>query len=149
MNYKPWLQKGNLTLVWLWSNSECPDSNETTPCPVSPTECILLWRHNGRGGVSNHRPHHGLLNRLFRCRSKKTWKLRVTGLFVGNSPETGEFPAQMASNAVNVSIWWRQHDIPIFKLIPQDKLKKSGKLRRTGGHHHWMTRPFLFCFVFK
>ena len=31
--------------------------------------------------------------------------------FVGNSPVTGEFPAQMASNADNVSIWWRHHDI--------------------------------------
>ena len=40
---------------------------------------------------------------------KKTSKLRVTGLCVGNSPETGEFPAQMASNAENVSIWWRHH----------------------------------------
>ena len=27
----------------------------------------------------------------------------------GNSPGTGEFPAQMASNAENVSIWWRHH----------------------------------------
>ena len=27
----------------------------------------------------------------------------------GNSPGTGEFPAQMASNAKNVSIWWRRH----------------------------------------
>ena len=36
-------------------------------------------------------------------------KLRVTGLCVGNSPGTGEFPAQMASNAENVSIWWRHH----------------------------------------
>ena len=26
-----------------------------------------------------------------------------------NSPVTGEFPAQMASNAENVSIWWRHH----------------------------------------
>ena len=41
--------------------------------------------------------------------SKKTLKLRVTGLCVGNSPGTGEFPAQMASNAENVSIWWRHH----------------------------------------
>ena len=41
--------------------------------------------------------------------SKKTSKLRVTGLCVGNSPVTGEFPAQMASNAENVSIWWRHH----------------------------------------
>ena len=32
-------------------------------------------------------------------------------LCVGNSPGTGEFPAQMASNAENVSIWWRHHDI--------------------------------------
>ena len=24
---------------------------------------------------------------------------------------TGEFPAEMASNAENVSIWWRHHDI--------------------------------------
>ena len=64
----------------------------------------LQWRHNGRDGVSNHRPRHCLLNRLFR--SKKTSKLRVTGLCVGNSPVTSEFPAQMASNTENVSIWW-------------------------------------------
>ena len=31
--------------------------------------------------------------------------------FVRNSPVTGEFPAQRASNAENVSIWWRHHDI--------------------------------------
>ena len=43
-------------------------------------------------------------------RSKKTSKLRVTGLCAGNSPGTGEFPAQMASNAENVSIRWRHHD---------------------------------------
>ena len=69
----------------------------------------LQWRHNGRDSVSNHQPHGCLLNRLFRRRSKKTSKLRVTGLCVGNSPGTGGFPAQMASNAENVSIWWRLH----------------------------------------
>ena len=67
----------------------------------------LRWRHNGHNGVSNHQLHHCLLNHLFGCRSKKTSKLRVTGLCAGNSPGTGEFPAQMASNAENVSIWWR------------------------------------------
>ena len=35
---------------------------------------------------------------------KKTCKVRVTGLYEGNSPVTGEFPAQRASNAENVSI---------------------------------------------
>ena len=45
-----------------------------------------------------------------RRKSKKTSnsKLRVTGLCAGNSPATGEFPAQRTSNAENVSIWWRQ-----------------------------------------
>ena len=76
-----------------------------------PKQCITLqWRHNGRGSVSNHQPHQSLLNRLFRRRWKKTSKLRVTGLCVGNSPGTGEFPAQMASKAENLSIWWRHHE---------------------------------------
>ena len=46
----------------------------------------LRWRHNELDGVSNHQPHICLLNRLFRRRSKKASKLRVTGLCVGNSP---------------------------------------------------------------
>ena len=29
----------------------------------------------------------------------------------GEFTETAEFPAQMASNAENVSIWWRHHDM--------------------------------------
>ena len=67
------------------------------------------WRHNDQYGVSNHQPYDCLLNRLMKRRSKKASKLCVTGLCVGNSPVTGEFPAQKASNAENVSIWWRHH----------------------------------------
>ena len=69
----------------------------------------LRWRHNELDGVSDHQPHDCLLNCLFGRRSKKTSKLCVTGLCAGNSPGTGEFPAQRASNAENVSIWWRHH----------------------------------------
>ena len=69
----------------------------------------LQWHHNEHDGVSNQQPHNCLLNRLFRCRSKKTSKLCVTGLCKGNSLVTGEFPAQRASNAENVSIWWCRH----------------------------------------
>ena len=54
--------------------------------------------------VSDHRRLHCLLNCCFRRRSKKTSKLRVTYLCEGNSPVTGEFPAQRASNAENVAI---------------------------------------------
>ena len=59
----------------------------------------LHWRNNERDGVTNHNPHQCLLNRLFRHRWKKTPKLRVIGLCEGNSPVTGECPAQRASNA--------------------------------------------------
>ena len=69
----------------------------------------LQWLHDGRDGVSNHQPHDCLLNPLFKRWSKKTSKLRVTGLCTWSPPVTGEFPAQMASNAKNVSIWWRHH----------------------------------------
>ena len=82
----------------------------------------LQWRHNDHDSVSNHQPHGCLLNRLFRRRSKKTSKLRVTGLCVVNSPGTGEFSAQMASYAENVSIWWRHHGItrPTWVGVPQN-----------------------------
>ena len=52
---------------------------------------------------------------FIRAQMKKTSKLRVTGLCEGNSPGTSEFPAQMASNVENVSIWWRHHDITGMK----------------------------------
>ena len=77
----------------------------------------LRWRHNDHAGVPNHQPHGCLLNRLFRRKSKKTSKLRVTGLCAGNSPGTGEFPAQMASYAENVAISWRHHASIIFYRV--------------------------------
>ena len=73
-------------------------------------DITLRWRHNDHAGVPNHQSCGCLLNRLFSRRSKKTSKPRVTGLWAGNSPGTGEFPAQRASYAENVSIWWRRHD---------------------------------------
>ena len=55
--------------------------------------------------------------RLFGRRSRKTSKLRVTGLCAGNSPVTVEFPSQMASNAENVSIGWRHHGLFPFVAV--------------------------------
>ena len=85
--------------ITFWRNNDCMLSGQSS----------LQWRHNGRDGVSNHRRLDCPFHRLFRRRSKKTSNLRVTGLCEGNSPVTGEFPSQRASNADNVSIWWRHH----------------------------------------
>ena len=60
---------------------------ETLSCPLwrhGNDKLSLHWRHNERDCVSNHRTHECLLNRFFRRRSKKTSKLRATGLCEGN-----------------------------------------------------------------
>ena len=127
----------SLTLLDGWPVQRFIFQGEYTVCGVSIVQprvldyMALLWRHNGHHGVSNHQPHECLLNRLFKRRSKKTSKLRVTGLCVGNSPGTGEFPAQMASNAEKISIWWRHHGTLIYlygwKLVKFCELQYSPK----------------------
>ena len=109
----------------------------------------LQWRHNGRDSVLNHQPCECLLSRLIRRRSKKTSKLRVTGFCAGNSPETGEFAAQRARNAENVSIWWRhrgvmdnlkRHDAnitPLWSCIIWQYLRKIQEPDFTIGLHIW------------
>ena len=105
---------GNAKNVIWWRHHEWFASDERpesllTGMTEAPHGTSVQWRHNGRDGASNHRRLGGLLNRLFRRRSKKTSKFRVTDLCEGNSSVTGEFPSQRASNAENVSIWWRHH----------------------------------------
>ena len=98
------------------TNSSAAILSSTGPC--HPREGTLQWRHNEHNGVSNDQSHDCSLRRLFMRRSKKTSKLRVTGLCEGNSPVTGEFPAQRASNAENLPIWWRHHGhkLPILPI---------------------------------
>ena len=117
----------------------------------------LQWRHNGHDSVSNHQPHDCLLSRSFRRISKKTSKLRVTGLCTGNSPGTGEFPAQMASNAEtfpfdDVIICWI-----MAALTPNTRpmTKKSMKHQATDSHNvDWSLEPhqlhnkwLLLCWI--
>ena len=117
-----------ITIMVIKLNIQTLDEGQYgTPVVTTPNKSIstgsntwsisLRWRHNDHDGVSNHQPYDRLLNRLFGRRSMKTSKLRVTGLCAGKSPVTGEFPAQMASNAENISIWWRHHDNNVHPLL--------------------------------
>ena len=74
-----------ITTLVVFKNIEPLKHNKGNPCAFS-FELPLQWRHNGLDTVSNHQPHHCLLSRLFGRRSKKTSKLRVTGLCAWNSP---------------------------------------------------------------
>ena len=87
---------------WFWCLSfHSPKVNEG--------QWSLQWRHNGRNSLLKS-PASPLFTQPFiQVQIKETSKLCITGLCAGNSPVTGEFPAQTASNAENVSIWWRQH----------------------------------------
>ena len=56
-------------------------------CSRRSIQCAIMfsfqWCHNERDRVSNHQPHHRLLNCLFWRGSEKTSKLHVTGLCGG------------------------------------------------------------------
>ena len=74
----------------------------------------LQWRHDVRHGVSNHQPHDCLLNRLFRRGSKKTSKLRVTGLCEGwpvNSPHKGPVTWKMFPFDDVIMFWTKETKI--------------------------------------
>ena len=85
----------------------------------------LLWRHNERDSVSNHQLHDYLLNRLFRRRSRKTSKLRVTGLCAGHSPKTGDYliktfmsvPLLLPRNVWTCNAIIFQHIIKLFWTV--------------------------------
>ena len=85
----------------------------------------LEWRHNERDGVSNHRRLDCLFKRLFRSRSKKISKLRVTGLCEGNSLVAGEFPhkGQVTREMFpfhDAIMWWHHRALMTLFTIALD-----------------------------
>ena len=106
--------------LWLfrsqWGNIEGIGQNDPTNPPIHYDDVLMSTMASLIIGF--------LLNSLCRHRSKETSKLRVTGLCEGNSPLTGEFPSQRASDAVNVSIWWRH-----YELVTAPKLSKAQQNR--------------------
>ena len=84
-----------------------------------------------------------------RLRSKKTSKLRVTGLCEGNSPVTGEFPAQKTSNAEYVPIWLRHHVCQMSRLQLEKWVQKCQKCQNIilghYAHIQWPTIQYQTC----
>ena len=111
----------------------------------------LLRRHNDHDSVSNHQPHGCLFSRLFRHRWKKTSKLRVTGLCVGNSPgpvnspHKGPVTRKMFTFDDVIMQWWkfRQNEdisppLSLFPFVPIPHCPFSTNNCRT-------THIALFC----
>ena len=117
--YEAYVSLDSMLSNHFWNSFRLPfislnDSLKSSKCSgngSSPQLSITLQsRHNERDGVSNHQRLDCLLDHFFRCRLKQTSKLCVTGL----CEVTGDFPAQRARHAENVSIWWRHHDISVY-----------------------------------
>ena len=86
-----------------------------TKSVITPSVLILQLPLSGVRAVSLHWRHNGLCGR--------------------NSHVTGEFPAQRAINAENVSIWWRHHVgtgnlIPLPVLVPTSTTATHSKDER-------------------
>ena len=88
-----------LGLTILLSVPNCPGDIQGRLATYLRFTFTLHWRHNERNGVSNHRRLDCLLSLLFRRRSKKTSKPRVTALCEGNPPVTAGFPSQRSITA--------------------------------------------------
>ena len=66
----------------------------------------------------------------YRAQIKENLKAPRHWPLSGNSPVTGEFPAQMASNAENVYTWWRHH---VYNQVNAEYRNFLDKFKR-----HWM-----------
>ena len=100
-----------------------------------------------------NQPHHCLLSRLFGRRSRKTSKLLITGLCGGNSPGTGEFPAQLASNAENVpfddAVMFFRENICIrnqttLAFVLMGRIGNKATLIRVMGWSHWWRQAITY-----
>ena len=70
-NFISILSPGPLQTQGVWWKAAVLNSATLSILVLLWEKHILQWRHNGRDSLSNHQPHHCLLNRLFRRRSKK------------------------------------------------------------------------------
>ena len=136
----------NLKTVWLIPEVTVHNHAVSVSC-FHMAIYSLQWRHNEHDDVSNHQPYD-CLDRLFRCRWKETSKLRASALCVGNSPVTGEFPAQRASNAGNVSIWW--HHFCALKNRAIDECPLYGVWQWHLKYEHIiLAERFIHCYWMK
>ena len=110
----------NLLVIWTYLK-----------CDAWVRRCSpLQWCHNGRDSVPNHQPYDFLLNGLFKRRSKKISKLRVTGLCAfprKKWPVTRKmFPFDDVIMQSGLSLWrsllrplssWWRHHMEIFSML--------------------------------
>ena len=123
--------------LWLILRSYCYSPVHITAITRKLMCSPLRWRLNEPDGVPNHQRHDGLLNCLFRRKSKKTSKLRVNGLWVSLCERNSQGTSQRPSNAENVSICLHEGHHWFQRWFPKDIALHLCKL--------FWTHLFNFC----
>ena len=97
----------DVNVEWKWDRCYQRRTDSDTLRTSHYLKQSLQRRHNERDGVSNHGRLDCLLNRFFfRRRSKKTSKLRVTGLCEENPPVTGYDVGAVQPWTLNSTMTW-------------------------------------------
>ena len=77
------------------------------------TRSLQLWGNRGTNMIAS-KTSQSCLRAVDRLTAWWRHQMEIfsalLAIYAGNSPVTGEFPVQRASNAENISIWWRHHD---------------------------------------
>ena len=128
-------------------SDQSPTCNIVFLCSALYIVLSLQWRHNERDGVSNHQPHDCLLNRLFK--SQMTENIKAPRHCEGNSPVT----AQNASNAENVSMWWRHHAVGPYlneTTVHSTKLPNISRyLKDIAFLRRWILKRVTMCMSYE
>ena len=129
-------------------NKSCP--RVTSMATVRLSQCqwsnhkgSLPWRHYKRHGVSNHRHFEYLFNRLFRCRSKKTLKLRVTGRCKGTHRRPVDSPHKVPVTRKFVSIWWRHYESQPDNKAQHKEWYARYQIIDTHNYFLWYIHPYV------
>ena len=110
----------------------------------------LPWRHNRRDSVSNHQPHDCLLNRLFRHRSTKASKLRVTGLCARIPRTNGQLRGKcfhLMTSSCHVLCISVMHWCSLLSLLQADHTRMILRMH-VDKYIAWICLDFLSCYCF-
>ena len=86
-------------------------SSQVSPYHIKVIWFSLQWRHNVHDGVSNHQPHHCLLNRFSSADQRKHQSSASLAFVWGLHRWPVNSPCEWPVTRKNISIWWRHHVI--------------------------------------
>ena len=121
VNHVCWTQSFDKTLLWSHNEHDSVSNHQRLYCLLNWIELIMFVEHSPlikhyceviMSTIASQTTSVSIVYSTV-CSyadQRKHQSSALLALCTGNSPVTDEFPAQRASNAENVSIWWCHHE---------------------------------------